>query len=126
MKQRPGKPFWFGTKEGDKFVFALPGNPVSAYLCAQRYFTYWFLESMGIGKQLPTAILESDFEFTPALTYFLQVMLKYQDGKIIANPIPGKGSGDLANLTNAGAFLILPDDKSVFRAGEVFPFVSFS
>jgi molybdopterin molybdotransferase len=28
VKQRPGKPFWFG-KKGKKIIFAFPGNPVS-------------------------------------------------------------------------------------------------
>ena len=37
VAQRPGKPFWFGVNPDGKPVFALPGNPVSAYTCLHRY-----------------------------------------------------------------------------------------
>src|ERR1019366_3479529 len=37
VAQRPGKPFWFGLNPDGKPVFALPGNPVSAYTCLHRY-----------------------------------------------------------------------------------------
>ena len=33
----PGKPFWFGLSGRLTPVFALPGNPVSAYTCLHRY-----------------------------------------------------------------------------------------
>ena len=36
VKQRPGKPFWFG-KTKSNFVFALPGNPVSTFMCFYKY-----------------------------------------------------------------------------------------
>jgi len=31
VKQKPGKPFWFG-KKGHKTIFAFPGNPVSTFV----------------------------------------------------------------------------------------------
>ncbi len=37
IAQRPGKPFWFGLSERGTPIFALPGNPVSAYTCFHRY-----------------------------------------------------------------------------------------
>ncbi|MFT5481044.1 MAG: molybdopterin molybdotransferase, partial [Bacteroidia bacterium] len=40
VEQRPGKPFWFGSKEGLN-VFAFPGNPVSTFVCAHRYLVPW-------------------------------------------------------------------------------------
>ena len=36
IKQKPGKPFYFGTKE-DKLIFGLPGNPGSALTCFYEY-----------------------------------------------------------------------------------------
>jgi molybdopterin molybdotransferase len=43
VSQRPGKPFWFGSKV-EKLVFALPGNPVSAVTCLRRYVVPALLE----------------------------------------------------------------------------------
>ncbi len=37
IRQRPGKPLWFGISARGKPIFALPGNPVSTLVCATRY-----------------------------------------------------------------------------------------
>jgi molybdopterin molybdotransferase len=124
VSQRPGKPFWFGTSE-NKVVFALPGNPVSTFLCFYRYIKPWIRSNMGVKSNEQTAILTSAIEFKPALTYFLQVHAMHDQGKLMATPIPGGGSGDFANLKAVNGFLELPADRSSFDAGEVFPFIPF-
>ncbi|NND33093.1 MAG: molybdopterin molybdotransferase MoeA, partial [Saprospiraceae bacterium] len=124
IKQRPGKPMWFGSK-GNQFVFALPGNPVSCFLCAERYVDAWLRHSLGIKQRVNKAILRRSFDFKPALSYFLQVKLTNENGCLFADPIPGSGSGDHANLANTDAFMELPEGKDSYREGEqfhVFPF----
>ena len=37
----------------------------------------------------------------------------------------GKGSGDLANLADADAFIELPDNKYNFTKGEAFPLIEY-
>ncbi len=128
VRQRPGKPFWFGMDEARSCtVFAMPGNPVSSFMCTQRYFRPWLRKSLGLEpmgyRYLPLA---EDHTFRPSLTYFLQVRLENTpDGTWQAWPVPGRGSGDLANLVAAEGFLELPDDRDLFRAGEVFPYISY-
>jgi len=128
VKQRPGKPFWFGTKtcaEGSrrkKTVFAFPGNPVSTFVNCLKYFYPWHQKSVGLNfENKIKGILSEDFFFKPSLTYFLQVKLKEKEGKLYATPVLGKGSGDLANLVEADGFLELPDDRTNFLKGEAFP-----
>jgi len=132
VKQRPGKPFWFGKKacaehsRSDKTVFAFPGNPVSTFVSCLKYFTPWHQKSVGLNfDNKQQAVLSEDFFFKPSLTYFLQVKLSQQDGELYATPISGKGSGDLANLVDADGFLELPDDRTNFKKGEVFPFIPY-
>lgn len=128
VAQRPGKPFWFGkTSDNQTHIFALPGNPVSSFMCLYRYFQPWFRKCLGLQPfQKEFAVLQSDFHFRPALTYFLQVKLKYgEDARLWAVPIEGKGSGDLANLTDADGFLELPNDRNDFKKGEVFPLMRY-
>ncbi len=121
VSQRPGKPFWFGKTSEQKVVFALPGNPVSTFMCFNRYFKKWLDASQGIENQQVMAELAQDFIFRPELTFFLQVKLTYTSaGKILATPIEGHGSGDLANLVEADAFLELPLGKDLFKKGEIF------
>ena len=121
VQQRPGKPFWFGTHANGAVVFAFPGNPVSTYMCLHRYCIPWLKASTGIKNRETFAVLNTDFVFTPALQYFLQVELQvYGNGQIMANPLVGNGSGDFANLAEAGAFMELPLERNDFKKGEVF------
>lgn len=124
VSQKPGKPFWFGRNETHT-VFALPGNPVSTYLCFYKYIKPWLLKSSGVVPAVSKAILASDFSFKPALTYFLQVKIKNEEGKLMAYPDAGGGSGDFANLKLVDGFLELPADPQLFHAGESFPYYSF-
>ena len=121
VRQRPGKPFWFGTVHSGKTVFAMPGNPVSTFACMHRYVLPWFRKSMGINP-LPEefARLSAGLTIAPRLTYFLQVGLRNVDGELLATPLQGKGSGDLANLVETDGFLELPEDRTDFQKGEVF------
>jgi molybdopterin molybdotransferase len=124
VSQKPGKPFWYGHS-GEKAVFALPGNPVSTYLCFYRYIRPWLLKSMMCSYSFPSAILAIDFTFSPPLTYFLQVKIRNVEGKLMAHPLVGGGSGDFANLKDVDGFLELPADRALFKAGEVFSFIPF-
>lgn len=123
VKQRPGKPFWFGKSKNTlgTVVFALPGNPVSSFLCTTRYFLPWLNASLGLpSPHYPTAKLTENYFFKPDLTYYLQVKVTYDDkGRIWATPLTGNGSGDFANLVHADGFLVLPAGKNSFRKGSV-------
>lgn len=123
VRQKPGKPFWFGKAPNGTVVFALPGNPVSTFMCVHRYVRSWLQKSLRLtALNLPKAVLQTDFSFRPDLTYFLQVRLQFmKDGRLGAWPIPGKGSGDLANLNDADGFLELPRGQEVYTKGSVFP-----
>lgn len=123
VKQKPGKPFWFGKSPKHKVVFALPGNPVSTFMCFHRYVKPWLLTSMGIKESKQYfAELAGEIKFSPPLTYFTQVKLESTtDGKLLAYPEEGQGSGDFANLLSCDAFMQLPPEKEVFGPGEVYP-----
>jgi molybdopterin molybdotransferase len=124
VTQRPGKPFWFGRNE-HQVIFALPGNPVSTYLCFYRYIKPWIVASTGVQSNKSFARLASDFKFTPQLTYFLQVKITNDVSILKAEPDAGGGSGDFVNLKDVDGFLELPIDRSEFKAGEVFPYYPF-
>jgi len=124
VKQKPGKPFWFGRSERHT-VFALPGNPVSTFLCYCRYIEPWLKHSLGHAPTTARAQLAEDVSFTPPLTYFLQVNISEENGLCVAHPVPGGGSGDFINLLQATGFLELPADGSDFKKGQRFPLFTF-
>jgi molybdopterin molybdotransferase len=122
VKQRPGKPFWFGEHTRGILVFAFPGNPVATFLCLHRYFLPWLKASLRINRRPSYAILGEDFTFRASLQYFLQVNVDIDpNGHLLASPIEGHGSGDFANLLANDAFLELPMAREEFKKGEVFP-----
>jgi molybdopterin molybdotransferase len=125
VEQRPGKPFWFGASAKGKIVFALPGNPVSTYMCFYRYVKPWITKSLNVAQHNLSATLANDFSFPPNLTYFLQVEVRIENGKLQAYPYAGGGSGDFVNLKNVTGFLELPAEQTQFKAGEVFPYYPF-
>lgn len=122
VKQRPGKPFWLGSFRGKQLVFAFPGNPVSVFMCLNRYFLPWLEKSLGLsGPGYVRAMLDKDISFKPAIQYFIQVRLHISDkGLLMASPFDSNGSGDYSNLIYAQAFMELPSDREEFKKGELF------
>ncbi|AQS94741.1 molybdopterin molybdenumtransferase MoeA [Polaribacter sp. BM10] len=139
VAQRPGKPFWFGQKKNlssdkhtdDKYqkntiVFGFPGNPISTFVNCLAYFYPWYYKSTGLEIEEETAILGENVSFKPNLEFFLQVKLKSKFGHLVAFPVKGNGSGDLASLVNADAFIQLPKtEKILFKHGENFPIIRY-
>lgn len=122
VKQRPGKPFWFGSHSASgAVVFAFPGNPVSAFMCAHRYLVPWVRASLQQTASNPVfAALTEEVTFLPQLQFFLQVKaFVNSEGHIVATPVGGNGSGDFSSLTEANAFMELPEESNNFPQGSV-------
>jgi molybdopterin molybdotransferase len=116
-----------GSENRDKktIVFGFPGNPISTFVNCLAYFYPWYYKSVGLEVKEETAILAKDVSFKPNLAYFLQVKLASKKGQLMAHPIKGNGSGDLASLVKTDAFIQLPSDKIEFKKGEVFPILKY-
>ncbi|AMJ64070.1 molybdopterin molybdotransferase MoeA [Hymenobacter sp. PAMC 26628] len=126
VNQRPGKPMWFGAwADGGPVVFGLPGNPVSTLLTAARYVRPWLLarQQPAAGAPGPTpAVLTAPVQFRPALAHLLPVAIAVDAlGVRRATPVAVGGSGDLAGLLGADAFLELPAELTDFAPGTVWP-----
>ncbi|WP_082811176.1 molybdopterin molybdotransferase MoeA [Chryseobacterium timonianum] len=122
IKQRPGKPFWFGKNDTQKLVFAFPGNPVSVFMCLHRYFIPWLEKSLEISGNSPQfAVLQNDIEVPFSLQYFVQVKLGTNEmGQLTAESVNTNGSGDFSHLADTNAFMELPLEKNTFKKGEVY------
>ena len=124
VAQRPGKPFFYGKTDGCT-VFGFPGNPISTFVNCLAYFYPWYYKTVALEVGAEMAVLAEDVSFKPNLVYFLQVKLKNKQGKLIAFPIRGNGSGDLASLVNTDAFIQLPDNNIEFKKGDTFPIIRY-
>ncbi len=128
VKQRPGKPFWFGQHEAtNTTIFSFPGNPNSTYLCFQVYFVNWLNTCLGIGaNKIKKGILQQAVKPMNTFTLLKQMHLCIADGKALLKPIDSNGSGDLLSLTKSNAVAIIPPDKEIYEAGELVEFISFA
>lgn len=107
VKQRPGKPFFFGSKN-NVMVFAFPGNPISVLHCATRYLLpHLRNHSMENARCISTYKNASD------LTVYVPAFLSTNiDGNRKATIVRQNGSGDYMGALGANGFIeVLPNTE---------------
>lgn len=117
---RPGKPTVCGRCR-NKLVFGLPGNPVSTMVTFQLFVTPAIdLLSGAAARPLPLmeATLSQTLHEKPGLTHFLPARLEWPDSSPRVQPLPWQGSGDIAALSHANCFLVVPADRHDIPAGQ--------
>jgi molybdopterin molybdotransferase len=117
---RPGKPAVFGRCR-NKLVFGLPGNPVSTMVTFQLFVTPAIdLLSGAPARPLPllSATLSQPLHEKPGLTHFLPSRLEWASAEPQVHALPWQGSGDIATLSRANCFLVVPADRHDIPAGE--------
>lgn len=124
VTQRPGKPLWFGLSTRRKPVFALPGNPVSCYLCLHHYVLPALMKASGAPLPSPVPVrLASSGVALEKLTSFVPVRTTSDgSGVQFAEPVPFNTSGDYASLLGTDGYVELPPQAAPFPAGHVVPF----
>ena len=123
VKQRPGKPLYFGTKSG-KLVFGLPGNPASVLSCFYQYVLPAIRQLTGS----PVSIISKKVRLTsayakkPALTFFLKGF--EENGKV--SILPGQASFQLDAFREANCWIELAENHFNFEQEEavtIYPFL---
>lgn len=127
VRQRPGKPFLLALLSNNRLLFALPGNPISALICYYRYVIPFLHKHYKAREHIMTqAVLQQDFSFAPALTYFLPVRSYQNQACLLVNPRLNHGSGDFLGLIGADGFVSLSEELSFFPEGTKLPYFSFT
>jgi molybdopterin molybdotransferase len=116
---RPGRPAVFSQCQG-KFVFGLPGNPVSTMVTFEL-FVAPALALMGGEQAQPLQFLKARlaerFEKKAELTMFLPARLEGEGPDVTIQALPWQGSGDVVALAKANCFLVVPHDVQRLDAG---------
>ena len=125
VSQRPGKPFRFGLSTQNTAVFAFPGNPISALVCFYRYLLPFVDRASGSAPQSAEfAVLASDIDFTPNLTFYAPAELQsHADGNLMARPVRYNTSGSMSTLGQSDGFIELDANQDCFPTGTVVPVV---
>jgi molybdopterin molybdotransferase len=121
VAMRPGKPFVFATR-GDRFVFGLPGNPVSAAVTFLILVRPALLKLRGMTNgDLPTveAEVSEDFVNHGDRLHFMRGRLARRDGKWTVTPLPRQASHVISSLSNANCLVAVPEGETLRRGAVV-------
>jgi molybdopterin molybdotransferase len=117
---RPGKPTVFGRCR-NTFVFGLPGNPVSTMVTFQL-FVIPALDILSGAEPRPLPLLEATLaeplQENPSLTHFLPAHIEWPNSIATVRPLRWQGSGDIAALTRANCFLVVPANRPLIPGGD--------
>jgi molybdopterin molybdotransferase len=126
VAMRPGRPLMHG-RLGGMAVLGLPGNPVSAYVCA-FLFLVPLIRRMSGGSDLvmPTesALLGSDLPANDERADYLRATLQGGEGPI-ATPFPIQDSSMMASLAKADCLVIREPYAPAAAAGSRCVIVKF-
>jgi molybdopterin molybdotransferase len=128
VRQRPGKPLWFGVAADGKPVFGLPGNPVSVLVNLYAHILPAIHFSLGAtADKAIYARLTDRVTFDKPMTFFQPCRFEGKaDGCNWVTPVRGNGSGDFASLAPTDGFVELPEGGSPFASGQAFRFFDWS
>ena len=108
VKQKPGKPFFFGKGPQGQLIFALPGNPTSSLINLRRYVIPALLKHIGLKVQDHYLVhLQETLKGKDGFTNFVPARLENSEGKIIAHTLKMNNSGDYHSLTHSHGFLLI-------------------
>lgn len=133
LRIKPGKPFVFGVTKTpvaarpdpdstarSRFVFGLPGNPVSAFTCTARLARRLIARLSGAqpsdAERWITASLSESLSTNGPREFYQPAIL---DGRGNVNPLPWKGSADIYTLARANALLVRGENEAAQSIGSV-------
>jgi molybdopterin molybdotransferase len=116
---QPGQPLVFGRVR-DRFFFGLPGNPASTMVTFEL-FARAAVELAGGAREAPLPLtlarLTRPFRHKPGLTRFLPARVSCTE----VTPVDWQGSGDVAALCRANAFLVADANQPEYKEGDLIP-----
>lgn len=117
---QPGKPLVFGML-GEKPVFGLPGNPVSAMVCFEEFVRPALLILQGRQDRfLPEvgATAEEEFRPSPHRTQFVRGVVSKGEGGLQVRSTGPQGSHLQHSMVRANAFVVIPAGAEKILRGD--------
>lgn len=118
VAMRPGKPLLYG-RLGSVRVLGLPGNPVSALICAHVFLLPMLRRMLGLAEEArPEAVLGEGLEANgPREHYMRGVSAWSPHGERVVRPLPSQDSSLMAAFANADCLIVRPANAPAARYG---------
>jgi molybdopterin molybdotransferase len=117
---RPGRPLMHG-RLGDMQVLGLPGNPVSAYVCAVLFLVPLIRRLSGradVSFPLEMSRLGQDLPANDERADYMRATLRPLDGRDAVFPFPVQDSSMMAPLAEADCLLVREPFAPAAKAGD--------
>lgn len=114
VRQKPGKPLYFGTLEGTA-IFALPGNPASTLSCYCVYVRRWLQNYLGTRPVAVSMPLGADLVNRFGRALFVKA--KFDQGR--AMPIDEFNSATLLSFSKADILIFMGAEVTELKAGDM-------
>lgn len=124
IAMRPGKPLMFGDINGQPFL-GLPGNPVSALVCAILFLSVAMARLSGLAAKHPALInvlVEADLPKNGPRQDYIRARLRRDDtGALLATPGTRQDSSMLSSMAASGGLIIRAPHAPALSAGSTVP-----
>jgi len=119
IAMRPGKPLMFG-RLGEAFALGLPGNPVSALVCAHLFLAPLVARLAGRvhADNLRDMQLGADMATNADRQDYVRARAVQVDGKMVATPLDLQDSSMLSALAAANVLIIRPPHAPAAQKGD--------
>lgn len=109
IAMRPGKPMLYG-RLGNQRVLGVPGNPVSALICAHVFLKPMLSKMLGLAEEArpePDAVLGEALEANGEREHYMRAVSEWsEDGARIVRPLPSQDSSLVAALARADCLIV--------------------
>lgn len=120
VAQKPGKPLWFGMRDG-KALLGMPGNPAAVLVCLAVHARAVLARLEGEACDQPAwryGVLKTPVDADGERDRLVRMRLDMSDGVASLEVLPRQESHMLSNLASAHALVWLPSRADGFAAGE--------
>ena len=122
VAMQPGMPQGLGHVGPDSTpLFALPGNPVSAFVSFEVFVRPALRRMIGVEpleRPQVRAVLKDAVTSPAGKQQYLRGWLDVEDGRYVVRPVGGAGSHLLHGLSQANSFIVLPEDVTAVAEGD--------
>lgn len=118
---RPGKPTFFGVLGDGRRLLGLPGNPASAFVCAELFLRPILARFQGAPAEPATisARLATPLPANGPREHWMRARLTYADGAVLAEPYRDQDSSLVTVFAAADALLRRPAGVPAAKLGDL-------
>lgn len=118
---RPGKPTWFGLLPNGRRFLGLPGNPVSAMVCAELFLRPLLLALQGASCDMALQQIRLGAPLPPngPREHWLRARMSWDEGAAVATPFGDQDSSLVSVMAGADALIRHPAGAPAAAEGEL-------